>query len=61
MELISVKDGLPTESKPYLVKFVNYKHVWFEVVHFQAKCKKWKRLDHLVVSWCELPKQTIED
>lgn len=52
MELISVKDRF---SKPYLVQFVNYKHVWFEVIHFQAKCKKWKRLNHLVVAWCELP------
>ena len=33
---------------------------WFEVIHYQAKCQKWKRLNHLVVGWLELPSKRIQ-
>lgn len=47
----------PTESKPYLVMFQGAceGNVWFEVVHYQAKAHKWKRLNPMVVGWSELP------
>lgn len=55
------KYELPTESKAYLVQFHMKHHNdhifdWFEVIHFQAKCKKWKRLNNCAYAWCELPK-----
>lgn len=52
----------PKESKPYLVMFqyASDGDSWFEVIHFQAKCQKWKRLNHLVVGWLELPSKRIQ-
>ncbi len=51
----------PKESKAYLVMFqgVCKDNGWFEVVHYQAKCQKWKRLDNMVVGWSELPNNDI--
>lgn len=63
MQMILCKNDLPKESKPYLVQFCidpeNHSKDWFEVINFQAKCRKWKRLDWLAYAWCELP--TSED
>ena len=58
--MILCSEKLPTDSKAYLVQF-HYTHYndnakdWFEVVHFQAKCQKWKRLNNCAYAWMELP------
>ena len=52
----------PTENKPYLVMFQGAyeENVWFEVVNYQAKVQRWKRLSHMVVGWSELPSKEYE-
>ena len=57
-EWIPCSERLPEDSGVYLVQFT-YKpatdNTWCEVIHFQHKCKKWKRLNNLAIAWMPLP------
>lgn len=55
---IPCSERLPNNSDSYLVLFSmkpQLSREWCEVIHFQHKSKKWKRLNNLVIAWMPLP------